>query len=85
MLLKELYNYEKTLLFYEIYTLFDRPNITKFQLMFKFETGEYETEISIDDVTMIADSCSKYRKILLIFDLFCPYVLNFYTAIKKRF
>ncbi|XP_034302972.2 uncharacterized protein [Magallana gigas] len=36
-----------------------------FKLMFKFETGENETEISIDDVTMIADSCNKTVSTLL--------------------
>lgn len=36
-----------------------------FKLMLKFETGENETEISIDDVTMIADSCNKTVSTLL--------------------
>lgn len=75
-------DYKNTLLFYEIYELFYRPNIKKFQLLLKFETGENETEISIDDVTMIADSCSKYWKILLIFNSFCLYVLNCSTTIR---
>lgn len=75
-------DYKNTLLFYEIYKNFYRPNIKKFQLLLKFETGENETEISIDDVTMIADSCSKYRKILLIFNSFCLYVLNCSTTIR---
>lgn len=35
--------------------------------MFKFEMGENEIEILIDDVIMIVDFCSKYWKKLLIY------------------
>lgn len=53
--------------------------------MLKFETGENETEISIDDVTMIADSCSKYWKILLIFNLLCLLCVELFYFNKKTF
>lgn len=48
------------------YLMEQNVNMTNdFKLMFKFESAENETEISIDDVTMIADSCNKTVSTLL--------------------
>lgn len=45
--------------------------------MFKFKTVNEVTDISIDDVTIIADYCSKYHGILLMF-LLCVYAQGMY-------